>query len=83
MIVLTLTCVGLNLISFNLVALGVTAGMWFIAYPILVWAGRTDPNMIGIYFRNIKYPKHIPAFTTPFRKTAGYVAPKEHKIWNR
>lgn len=83
MLTLVLLCISLNLISFNLIALGVTVFFWLTVYPLLVWMGKADPDMVGVYFRNRKYPHYIPPFTTPFRKGPGYVAGKDQKVGSR
>jgi type IV secretion system protein TrbD len=76
MLLLLLGCIFLNMISFNLLALGVTVFFWITIHPLLVWAGKTDPYLFGIWFRSRKYPRYIPAFTTPFYKGPGYIAKK-------
>jgi len=82
MILLAVICSGLSVTSFNLVALGIAVALWAVFHPLLVWMGSVDPDLISIYFRNLKYPRHIPAFSTPFRKNIGYVVAKPPKIWN-
>ena len=72
---------GLLLIGHNVVAIAVASGLWLTIYPMLVWMGKIDPDLVSIYFRNLGYPKYIPAFTTPFRKAVGYRIPKERKAW--
>lgn len=82
-IALAVLCLGLGLASFNLVMISVAAGIWLVVHPLLVLMGKADPNLIAIYFRNQIYPRHIPAFTTPFRTMYGYKIAKEHKYWGR
>src|SRR5579872_6266538 len=76
MLLLAMICGGLVLTSYNVVAIGIAVLLWLTIHPLLIWMGKTDPNLINIYFRNRKYPHHIPAFTTPFRKDVGYEIPK-------
>ena len=83
MIMLALFCVGLAMTSFNLIALITAAVLWVIIHPMLLWMARVDPNMVGVYLRQRRYPAHIPAFTTPFRKATGYIVPQEIKYWTR
>jgi type IV secretory pathway TrbD component len=79
MMMLALICIGLTITSFNLLALLCAAGLWFTIHPLLLLMARRDPNMIEIYRRQRQYPRHIPAFTTPFRKAQGYRIPRQGK----
>lgn len=81
MLLLVLICVTLAATSANLVAFGIAAFLWMTIHPLLVWMGRIDPDLVGIYFRNLRYPGYIPPFTTPFRKDVGYRIPAENKAW--
>lgn len=81
MLLLMMTSGGLVLTSYNIVAISLAIVLWLVFHPLLVWMGHTDPNLIGIYFRNLKYPRYIPAFTSPFRTAIGYRIPAENKSW--
>lgn len=71
-IVLVLSCGGLALTSYNLVALGIALFLWLFFHPLLMLMAKTDPQLVGIYLRSLLYPRRIPAFTTPFRTSPGY-----------
>jgi type IV secretory pathway TrbD component len=81
MLFLILICVALGATSVNLVTLGLATFLWVTLHPLLVWMGKIDPQMVGIYLRSQRYPGFIPAFTTPFRKGVGYRIPAETKSW--
>jgi len=72
MLLLAVACGGLVITSYNIVAIGIAIGLWLTFHPLLVWMAKVDPDMVGIYLRQLRYPRFIPAFTTPFRKTVGY-----------
>lgn len=84
MLILILVCI-LLIASFKFVSLIVAVCLWLIFHPLLFWAGTYDPNLIMVYLRNnmLCYPRHIPAFTTPFRTAVGYKIPSQNKLLNR
>jgi type IV secretory pathway TrbD component len=62
LICITVVVTGLNLVSFI-----VAAVLWFCIYPLLRRAAKSDPQMLGVWWRYKSYRGFIPGLTSPFR----------------
>jgi type IV secretion system protein VirB3 len=62
-----LVACGLAVSGMNWVSFLVGAALWFSAIPVLRWMAKSDPHMVRIYLRHVRYRGYYPARSRPYR----------------
>lgn len=59
---------GLAVSALNIPAISVAAALWALCVSGLRMMAKADPQMSKIYLRSLKYRRHYPARSRPFRR---------------
>jgi len=60
-------CGGLALTGMNVVSIAIGAAVWFASIPLLRWMAKSDPQMVGVYVRHLRYAPYYPPRSRPWR----------------
>lgn len=66
-LMVSVVSVALPFIGMNMVAFAVGASLWLLAMPALRLLAKIDPQFSQVYRRHIKYRRHYPGRSRPYR----------------
>ena len=66
-IMLATASVGVAMNGMTVVALSIGLLLWFVGFPLLRLAAKSDPKMIEVYRRSTLYRGYYPPRSTPWR----------------
>jgi type IV secretory pathway TrbD component len=66
-----LLCAGVAFTALNIPAIALGAGVWAFSMPLWRAMAKTDPQMVQVYIRSLRYKRYYPARSRPFRRECG------------
>jgi type IV secretory pathway TrbD component len=77
-LIAAIICGGVGLSTANLIGIASSAAIWVAALQAARWAAKSDPQMLKVYLRTLKYGGYYPAFSRPYRDKPTLVSSKDY-----